>query len=98
MAKELRPLRVKVREKGGKITTAGRRALSRSQFALPDGNRPGVAGRYPINTIARARNALARAAQNETPAVQAKIRRAVYAKYPELKLELKQGGSNASGQ
>jgi len=92
MAKGLRPLRVKVREKGGKITTAGRRALSRSQFALPDGNRPGVAGRYPINTIARARNALARAAQNETPAVQAKIRRAVYAKYPELKARAKARG------
>ena len=89
MAKELKPLRVKAREKGGKITTAGRRALGRSQFALPDGDRPGVAGRYPIDTIVRARNALARAAQNESPAVQAEIRRAVYAKYPELKARAK---------
>ena len=92
MARRLRPLRVKAREKGGKITTAGRRALSRSQFALPDGNRSGIAGRYPMDTIARARNALARAAQNETPAVQAKIRRAIYRKYPELKARAKARG------
>ena len=92
MARRLRPLRVKAREKGGKITTAGRRALSRGQFALPDGIRPGIAGRYPIDTIIRARNALARAAQNESPAVQAQIRRAVYAKYPELKARAKARG------
>ena len=92
MAGQPRPLRVRVKEKGGKITTAGRRALSRSQFALPDGNRPGIAGRYPMDTVARARNALARAAQNEAPAVQAQIRRAVYRKYPELKARAKARG------
>jgi len=85
MAKGLRPLRVHVREKGGKITTAGRRALSREQFALPDGKRPGTAGDYPIHDIAHARNALARVAQHGTSSEQARVRAAVYRKYPELK-------------
>lgn len=85
-------LRVQAKEKGGKITTKGRRGLPRGQFALPDGNRPGVAGRYPIDSIERARNALARAAQNETPATEAAIRRRVYAKYPGLKKRAQERG------
>ena len=92
MAQKLRPLRVRVKEKGGKITTAGRRALSSRQFALPDGNRPGVAGRYPMDTIARARNALARVSAHGTPAEQRAVRRAVYAKFPELKARAKARG------
>ena len=84
MARKLRPLRVKQKEKGGKITTAGRRALSRSQFALPDGDRPGVAGTYPIDTKARARNALARVAAHGTAEEKAEVRRKVKAKYPDI--------------
>lgn len=53
-------------ERDHHITTAGRRALTASQFALPPGaeeKRRGIKGRLPIDTLKRARNALARAAQ-----------------------------------
>jgi hypothetical protein len=51
-------------ERDGHITTAGRRALSAAEFALPPGpeeRRRGIKGRLPINTEKRARTALARA-------------------------------------
>ena len=51
-------------ERDHHITTAGRRALKASQFALPPGpeeKRRGIKGRLPIDDIERARNALARA-------------------------------------
>lgn len=51
-------------ERDHHITTAGRRALSREQFALPPGpseKRRGIKGRLPIDTLKRARSALARA-------------------------------------
>ena len=83
MAK-LRPLRVKVKEKGGKLTTAGRRALSKTQFAIPNGKRPGIKGRYPILDKAHARNALARVARFGTPAEKARVRAAVHRKYPNI--------------
>jgi hypothetical protein len=53
-------------ERDHHITTAGRRALSADQFALPPGpeeKRRGILGRLPIDTLKRARNALQRAAQ-----------------------------------
>jgi hypothetical protein len=53
-------------ERDHHITTAGRRALSADQFALPPGPeeiRRGIKGRLPIDTLKRARNALTRAAQ-----------------------------------
>jgi len=53
-------------ERDGHITTRGRRSLRKSQFALPptaEQKRRGIKGRLPIDTIERARNALARAAQ-----------------------------------
>jgi len=53
-------------ERGHHITTAGRLILAADQFALPPGpeeKRRGIKGRLPIDTIKRARNALARAAQ-----------------------------------
>ena len=53
-------------ERDHHITTAGRRALSADQFALPPGpeeKRRGIKGRLPIDTLKRARNALTRAAQ-----------------------------------
>ncbi len=52
--------------------------LAKSQFAGPKGT-------YPINTIARARNALARAHFTGSTAKEASIRRKVFAKYPTLK-------------
>lgn len=53
-------------ERDHHITTAGRLALSREQFALPprpEEKRRGIKGRLPIDTLKRARNALARAKQ-----------------------------------
>lgn len=76
------------------ITVAGRRALARSQFALPP--RKGktakrVKGSYPIDTAARGRDALSRGkaavrrgrltkSQYET------IVRRVHAKYPNMQI------------
>lgn len=51
-------------ERDHHITTSGRRALERDQFALPPGpaeKRRGIKGRLPIDTIKRARAALTRA-------------------------------------
>lgn len=86
MAKsKLRPTKVKASEKGGKLTTAGRRRLGKGSFAIKDGDRPGVKGRYPIQDIAHARNALARVAQHGTAEEKRKVRAAVTKKYPSLK-------------
>jgi hypothetical protein len=54
------------KERNHHITTHGREMLDADQFALPPGpkeKRRGIKGRLPIDTIARARNALTRAAQ-----------------------------------
>lgn len=54
--------------------------LKSEDFALPpDG--------YPMQDIAHARNALARAAQHATPDEQATIKKRVYARWPQLKSE-----------
>ena len=85
---ELRPLRVKTPEKEGRITTFGRRRLSKSQFALPEGGRPGIAGRFPIDTVERGRNALARAQQEKvglSDSEKAQVKRKVCQKYPFIK-------------
>jgi hypothetical protein len=55
-----------------------RKKLSKKSFALP-GKR-----KYPIPDKAHARNALARVAQNGTPAEQKKVRAAVKKRYPSL--------------
>jgi hypothetical protein len=70
-----------------KITAARRKALPSSDFALPgkgEGPSGKGAGSYPIDTIGRARNALARGAQHASPAEQATIQRKVRAKYPSI--------------
>lgn len=70
---------------GGHITTAQRKALPSSEFALP-GKGTGAGGKgpgsYPIDTENRARNALARGAQHASPGQLATIKRKVKAKYP----------------
>ena len=72
-----------------RITTAKRKSLPSSSFALP-GKGKGAGGKgpgaYPIDTPGRARNALSRGAQNASPAQQATIRRKVAAKYPSIKV------------
>lgn len=72
----------KGRKKGARmaeLTTEARNSLPDSAFVFPSDRR------YPIHDLSHARNALARAAQNGTPAEQAKVKSAVYAKYPALK-------------
>ena len=79
-------------ERDGHITTAGRRALKPIKFALPPGpkeKRRGIKGRLPIDTLARARNALARAAQMKnngqlSAAQLAAVRRKVHATWPSI--------------
>lgn len=62
----------------GILSTLARKHLKRSDFALPKKRA------YPIDTLARARNALARAAQFATPAEQKKIRAAVKRRWPQI--------------
>jgi hypothetical protein len=59
------------------LTAAGRKRIPTSKFALPG-------RKYPIDTPNRARNALARGAQNASPLELTIIRRAVRRKYPEI--------------
>jgi hypothetical protein len=61
-----------------KLKAKDRKRLSKKSFALP-GKR-----KYPIPDKAHARNALARVAQNGTPAEQKKVRSAVKKRFPSL--------------
>lgn len=72
----------KLTQKNGK-RMAGGKAIPKGDFALPGGG-PGGADAYPIDTPGRARDALARAAANATPAQQATIKAAVKRKYPSI--------------
>ncbi len=80
-----------------RLTTTARKRLSRRAFALPP-KRKGkrktpstVRGRFPIDTKARARNALARAAQGVkrgtlSAGEAATIRRRVKRRFPSIKV------------
>lgn len=61
------------------LTAKGRKQISPSNFVFP------AQKKYPIHDLAHARNALARVAQYGTSEEQAKVREAVYRKYPALK-------------
>lgn len=61
------------------LTAKGRAHIKRSNFALPKDRG------YPIHDMNHARNALARVAQHGTDAEKAKVRAAVYRKFPSLK-------------
>ena len=65
------------------LSTKQRNKLSKKQFALP-GKR-----KYPIPDKAHARNALARVAQNGTPAEQKKVTEAVKKRFPSIGREPK---------
>lgn len=65
----------KLRKKSGMSNVGKYKNVSAKNFAGPDGT-------FPINSIARGKNALARAHYAGNPAV---IRAKVYAKYPKLK-------------
>ena len=63
---------------GKTLNTKDRKKLSNKAFALP-GKR-----KYPIPDKAHARNALARVAQNGTPAEQKKVKAAVKKRFPSI--------------
>lgn len=64
---------------GKKAGGRKRSSLPKSQFALPSKRK------YPIDTKARARNALSRSAQSNTEGSYSTVRAAVLKKYPSLK-------------
>ncbi len=68
-----------------KLTTAARKAIPTKNFAGPDRS-------YPIADASHARNALARVSQHGSPALKAKVRSKVHAKYPGIKLGKLMGG------
>lgn len=61
-----------------KLTYQARKKLKKSSFVFP-GTR-----KYPIPDMAHARNALARVAQNGSPAQKQKVKAAVHRKYPTI--------------
>ena len=77
--------------------SAGRRAgLSRGSYVYGPKSSVGGRGRksYPIDTKARARNALSRAAQSKTGGTYRKVERAVNRKYPSITTRHHQGTSS----
>jgi hypothetical protein len=82
-------------ERDHHITTAGRRALKASQFALPPGpeeKRRGIKGRLPIDDIERARSALGRASMMHhqghlSDRQLASARRKVHKAWPSIEIE-----------
>jgi len=71
--------RMTMGKKAGLLSAQGRKHIKGKNFAIPE------AKKYPIHDLAHARNALARVAQHGTPQEQARVRAAVYAKYPGLR-------------
>ena len=73
--------------KGGHLDTAARKALPRSDFALP-GKGAGPSGKgsgsYPIPDRSHAANALSRVSQFGSSAEKAAVRAKVHAKYPDM--------------
>ena len=61
-----------------KLTTATRKKIPTSEFAL-------LGRRYPIEDKAHARNALARVSQDGTPAEKATVRRKIGRLFPGLR-------------
>ena len=66
------------------LDTAARKRLPRSDFAIPE-KAPG-SGSYPIPDEAHARDALARVAANGSPEEQARVRRAVHERFPDIEI------------
>ena len=64
-----------------KLTTAKRKAIPKSSFAVP--SKAPKSGSYPIENRSHAKNALARSSGK---AVAGKVRAAVRRKYPDIKI------------
>lgn len=60
-----------------RLTTARRKSLPTSSFA-------GLGRSYPIDTKARARNALSRVSQFGSPSLKARVRSRVHSRYPSI--------------
>jgi hypothetical protein len=69
------------------VKAAQRKALPRGSYVYGPKSSVGGRGRkaYPIDTKARARNALARAAQSKTGGSYATVERAVNRKWPSIR-------------
>lgn len=70
------------------LSAAARRAMPRSDFALPgkgSGPEGKGAGSYPIPNASHARNALARVSQHGSSEEKAEVRSAVKRKFPGIK-------------
>lgn len=68
-----------------KLTTAQRKAIPKSDFAIPSNKtkaNPAGKGGYPIPDASHARNALSRVAQNGDAEEQAEVRAKVKSKFP----------------
>lgn len=76
--------------RGGRVRRVKRRigpyqSLPKSAFVYPPGTaKGGRRGLYPINTPARARNALARSAQSHTRGNYATVERKVNRRWPQI--------------
>lgn len=68
-----------------RLTAKRRNDLPAGEFAGPDRS-------YPVNDKSHARNALARASQFGSPALKAKIRAKVHAKFPGIEIGKMHGG------
>ncbi len=68
-----------------KLTAKARDSLPASTFAGPGRS-------YPVPDASHARNALARASQHAMPALKAKIRAKVHAKFPDIKMQSRMDG------
>jgi hypothetical protein len=79
----------------GKLSTAQRRQIPKSDFAIPD--KAPESGSYPINDKAHARNALSRVSQHGTPEEKARVRRAVASKFPDIGKGKKKKGRKSMG-
>jgi len=71
-----------------KLTRTARKHIATKNFAIKQKARSPKSkakpGNYPIHDIEHARNALARVSAFGTPEEKARVRRAVYKKYPSL--------------
>jgi hypothetical protein len=61
-----------------KLSTEGRKELSKSEFAIPESRS------YPIHNESHARNALARVSQFGSESEKSRVRAAVHRKYPNI--------------
>lgn len=66
-----------------RLTSGERKALPKSDFAVPS-KRKGGKGGYPIPDASHARNALARVSEFGTSAQKAEVRAKVHRKFPRI--------------